>query len=134
MRLIDGDLITVYNVYRRQNVRYVQEGSLKLGDMTMEKIVSSTRARDSFSTILDEVQFHGNKYFINRKGKPAAVLVPIDVYESWKQSRQQFFDLVRSFQEASGDNDPAEIMELVLEAQKAVRQEVAREVERRGVS
>jgi prevent-host-death family protein len=102
--------------------------------MTMEKTVSSTRARDSFSTILDEVQFHGNKYFINRKGKPAAVLVPIDVYESWKQSRQQFFDLVRSFQEASGDNDPAEIMELVLEAQKAVRQEVAREVERRGVS
>jgi len=133
MRLIDGDLITVYNVYRRQNVHYVQAGSL-IGDMTMEKTVSSTRARDSFSTILDEVQFHGNKYFINRKGKPAAVLVPIDVYESWKQSRQQFFDLVRSFQEASGDNDPAEIMELVLEAQKAVRQEVAREVERRGVS
>jgi len=133
MRLIDGDLITVYNVYRRQNVHYVQAGSL-IGDMTMEKIVSSTRARDSFSTILDEVQFHGNKYFINRKGKPAAVLVPIDVYESWKQSRQQFFDLVRSFQEASGDNDPAEIMELVLEAQKAVRQEVAREVERRGAS
>lgn len=100
----------------------------------MEKVLSSTSTRDSFSAILDEVQFQGDKYIISRKGKPAAVLVPVDVYENWKQNRQQFFDMVRSFQESSGDNDPDEIMELVLEAQQAVRKEMAREIETRNVS
>ena len=89
----------------------------------MERELSSTAARDSFSTILDEVQFQGEKYIINRKGKPAAVLVPLEVYEHWKQNRQQFFDLVRSFQTASGDNDPDEVMDLVLAAQEAVRRD-----------
>ena len=93
----------------------------------MERELSSTAARDAFSTILDEVQFQGDKYIISRKGKPAAVLVPLDVYESWKKSRKQFFDLVRSFQESSGDNDPDDVMELVLEAQQAVRREAAGE-------
>jgi len=91
-------------------------------------------ARDSFSAILDEVQFHGDKYFINRKGKPAAVLVPVDVYESWKRNRQQFFDMVHSFQDSSGDNDPDEIMALVLEAQQAVRKEMAREAQVQSAS
>ena len=100
----------------------------------MEKTLNSTKARDSFSAILDEVQFQGDKYFILRKGKPAAVLVPIDVYESWKRNRQQFFDLVRSFQEASGDNDPDEIMNLVLEAQQAIRQQTTPDANDRGVS
>jgi len=99
----------------------------------MEKTLNSTKVRDSFSAILDEVQFQGDKYFILRKGRPAAVLVPIDVYESWKQSRQQFFELVRSFQEASGDNDPDEIMNLVLEAQQATRQQAPPDVDDRGV-
>ena len=93
----------------------------------MEQTLSSTSVRDSFSTILDEVQFQGDKYIISRKGKPAAVLVPLDVYESWKKNRQKLFDVVRSFQESSGDNNPEEVMELVLEAQHAVRKEMARE-------
>ena len=108
-----------------RNVRNVQMNISK--ELIMERELSSTAARDAFSTILDEVQFQGDKYIINRKGKPAAVLVPLDVYESWKKSRKQFFDLVRSFQEASGDNDPDEVMELVLEAQQAVRREAAGE-------
>ncbi|NJN82368.1 MAG: type II toxin-antitoxin system Phd/YefM family antitoxin [Caldilineaceae bacterium] len=89
--------------------------------------MSSTSARDSFSAMLDEVQFQGDQYIISRKGKPAAALVPMDVYEAWKRNRQRFFQLVRDFQEGSGDNDPDEIMELVLEAQQAIRSEVADE-------
>ena len=98
----------------------------------MEQTLSSTSVRDSFSTILDEVQFQGDKYIISRKGKPAAALVPLDVYESWKKNRQKLFDVVRSFQESSGDNDPDEVMELVLEAQQAVRKEMAKEAKSRS--
>jgi len=37
------------------------------------------------------------------------------------QERQEFFDLIKAFQESSGSNDPDEVMAEVLEAQQAVR-------------
>lgn len=38
-----------------------------------------------------------------------------------KQERKELFDLIREFQESSGDADPDEVMRDVLEAQQAVR-------------
>jgi prevent-host-death family protein len=109
-----------------EDVRRVQQNNQEA--LTMEKTLSSTEVRDSFGTVLDEVQFQGDKYIISRKGKPAVAIVPLDVYENWKGSRQKLFDLIRSFQESSGDNDPDEIMDRVLEAQQAIRKNVARGV------
>ncbi len=90
----------------------------------LETELGLTKAREQLSTIVESVQYQGDTYIISRHGKPAAALVPIQVYEKWKQQRQEFFNLIREFQESSGENDPEEIMREVLEAQQAVRAEL----------
>lgn len=93
----------------------------------MEKKMNITRVRDVLGNLIDDVQYQNNKYIILRHGKPAVAVVPLHVYENWKSSRERLFGLIEQMQESSGSNDPDEIMELVLEAQQAVRAEAAEE-------
>ena len=86
-----------------------------------------TQVRESLGSLVDDVQYQNHKYVIVRRGKPAAAVVPLYVYESWKENRQRLFALIEQMQEASGADDPDEIMELVLEAQQAVRAETSEE-------
>ena len=104
-----------------QNVQINQLASQQ--GAQMEKIIKSSVLRSQLSPILDEVQFNRDNYIIERNGRPAAVIVPLDIYENWKQNRQRFFDTIRQVQQANQDADPDEIMELVLQAQQAVRSE-----------
>jgi len=98
------------------------------GDMDIvEKQMNITQVRDELGSLVDDVQYQGNKYVIVRHGKPAVAVVPLQVYESWKSSREQLFALIEQAQIASGANDPDEVMELVLEAQQAVRSQSAKE-------
>lgn len=94
--------------------------------LVMEKKVNITQVRDSLGDLVDEVQYQNNKLVILRHGKPAVALVPLHVYENWKSSRQRLFELIEKAQNSSGDKDPDEAMELVLEAQRAIRQEVGK--------
>ena len=89
--------------------------------MMVETKLGLTKARETLSIIVESVQYQGDAYVISRHGKPAAALVPVHVYTKWKQQRREFFDLIREFQESSGENDPDELMQDVLEAQQAVR-------------
>lgn len=91
----------------------------------MEKSINSSSLRSKLSPILDDVQFNRDNYIIERNGRPAAVIVPVNIYENWKQSRRRFFEIVEEIQAANKDADPDEVMELVLEAQQAVRTEGA---------
>ena len=90
----------------------------------MEKLIGVTKARDKFRTIVDEVQYQGDKYVISRHGKPAVAIVPLKIYEKWKQERKELFDLIREVQAANPDADPEEVMQDVLEAQQAIRVEL----------
>lgn len=89
-----------------------------------ETIMGLTKAREILSEIVEGVQHYGDAYIINRHGRPAAAIVPVHVYESWKQQRQEFVALIRKFQESSIPGDPDEIMREVLEAQQAVRSQL----------
>lgn len=91
----------------------------------VEKKMNITRVRDELGSLVDDVQYKNDKYVIIRHGKPAVAVVPLHVYESWKSSREQLFNLIEQSQAASGSGDPDEIMDLVLEAQEAVRIETA---------
>ncbi len=91
----------------------------------MEKTLGITELREVLGNVFDEVQYQDASFVIERRGKPAGVIVPVQVYEKWKQNRQRLFDLIEKAQANSGDNDPEEIMALVLDAQQAVRREVA---------
>ena len=88
----------------------------------MEKTIGVTKARDEFRRIVDAVQYQGDKYVINRHGKPAVAVVPVEIYENWKQQRRRLFDLISEVQAANPDADPDEVMQDVLAAQHAARE------------
>ena len=87
----------------------------------MEKMIGLTEARKQFSGIVNEVMYQGDTYVIEKQGKPAAAVVPMDVYEQWRRRRERFFDLIRDVQDQNLDVDAARIMQNVLDAQQAVR-------------
>ncbi len=92
----------------------------------MERKLGITEARAKFADLVEQVQYQGSTYIISRHGKPAAAVVPIQVYESWKRERKALFDAIRQIQEANKDADPEQVMRDVLEAQQAVRRSSAR--------
>ena len=75
----------------------------------MEKELGITEAREKLSELVEQVQYQGEAYIINRHGKPAAAVVPIEVYETWKRQRKAFFDAIRQLQEASKEVDPEQV-------------------------
>jgi prevent-host-death family protein len=87
----------------------------------MERQLGVTEARRQISSLLDQVQYEGEAYIIDRHGEPAAALVPLAVYQRWKEERKRLFDAIRQIQQANPDADPEQVMEDVLEAQQSVR-------------
>lgn len=87
----------------------------------METVLGVTKAREKLSEIIESVQYHNDAYIISRHGRPAAAVVPVQVYERWKKQRQKLFDIIREVQRANPEADPDEVMRDVLEAQQAVR-------------
>ena len=86
----------------------------------MEKVLGVTEARKKFSNIVEQVQHGGDTYVISRYGRPAAAVVPVEVYENWQRQREGFFDLVRSMQNEA-DLSPEEADQVAVEAVAAIR-------------
>ena len=86
----------------------------------MEKVLGVTEARKKFSNIVEQVQYQGNTYLISRYGKPAAAVVPVEVYENWQRQRAEFFDLIRDMQEEA-DLSPEEADRIAAETVAAIR-------------
>lgn len=68
--------------------------------LTEEKI-GAYEARRCFGEILQKVASTGDKILVERYGEPIAAVVPIEVYQQWKLSRQDFFDKIRAAAEKS---------------------------------
>ncbi|MCB0194813.1 MAG: type II toxin-antitoxin system Phd/YefM family antitoxin [Anaerolineae bacterium] len=91
----------------------------------MEKTIGVTQARSELNTIVEQVEREGETFIIQRHGKAAAVLVPIELYEMWKQQKESFFDTFRQTQkQADLDADLAE--EIAAEAISAIRESTSR--------
>lgn len=86
----------------------------------MERALGITQAREEFSNVIERVQYWGDSYIISRHGKPAAAVVPVEIYENWKRQREEFFDLVRQTQEEA-HLAPEDAERLAAEAIAAVR-------------
>ena len=82
--------------------------------------VGVAEARTRFSELVDQVRYQGDTVTLLKSGKPAAVLVPVELFERWKAERSQALAPMRGIQanieEALSDEDA---MALALEAQKA---------------
>lgn len=87
----------------------------------MERGLGITKARETLSDVVEQVQYQGDTYIISRHGKPAVAVVPIKVYENWKRQRREFFDAVRRIQSTNEGVDPDQVIKDVLQAQQALR-------------
>ncbi len=70
----------------------------------MDKIVGMAEARNRLGEIVDQVQSQGNTFIVSRNGKPTAAIVPLQVYEAWKEQRKAFFEAVREMQKQANLN------------------------------
>lgn len=68
----------------------------------MEREMGISKAREQFGELVELVQYRGDSIIISRNGKAAAAIVSMDVYETWKKERQDFFQLVRKTQNEAG--------------------------------
>jgi prevent-host-death family protein len=87
----------------------------------MERQIDITEARKQLASLVEQVKYQRDSYIIVRRGKPAAAIVPLDVYEQQKRERQQLFDAIAAVQAANPQADADQVLKDVLEAQQAVR-------------
>jgi len=88
----------------------------------MERQLGITEARKKMAEIVEQVQHQGKGFIINRHGKPAAAVVPVEVYENWKQQRRELFDLIRQMQ-GQANLDPEEAERLAADAVTEARKQ-----------
>ena len=94
---------------------------LGAGGFLVEKKLPLSNAREKLSDLLDQVQYRGDTYIISRHGKPAAAIVPIELYENWKRERKSFFDFIRQSQRQV-DLPEGEAEQIALDAVRMARQ------------
>jgi prevent-host-death family protein len=86
----------------------------------MDKTIGIAEARTGFRDLVDRVQYQGDAYIISRNGKPAAAVVPNEVYENRKRQRQEFFGAIRKLQKEA-HLKPKAAERLAREAVRAAR-------------
>ena len=89
----------------------------------MEKVIGLTEARSTLSTIVNDVQYEQDTYIISRQGKPAVAVVPLEILERYQEERRKLFAVIDEVQAQNEEADPDELMQIILQAQQAVRGE-----------
>jgi prevent-host-death family protein len=109
-----------------QNVHFVYFVLwLRRKNDAMEQTLGVTEARIRFAELVDQVRYQGDTVTLLKSGKPAAVLVPVELFERWKAERTSALAAMRAIQaNATRDTEALsdeEAMELALEAQNDAR-------------
>lgn len=86
----------------------------------MEKIVGAFEIRRNLGKVLQDIAARGDRYIVERHGEPIAAVVPVEVYEQWKRSRNRFFEQLRRAQE-NANLSPEEAEALADEAVQSIR-------------
>jgi len=60
----------------------------------MKKNISTQELKSRIGEIVDAVNLRGDRYIVERRGKPLAALVPLEVHENDERSRRKLFDLM----------------------------------------
>ena len=90
----------------------------------MDQEMAITQARRKLAEIVRRARYEGSGTVILRRGRPAAAVVPIEVYRRWKREREALFEVIGNVQAANKSADPDQVMNDVLEAQQVVRRSV----------
>ena len=87
----------------------------------MVKKLNALKARQNLGEVLEKVYYKGDRFVIERAGKPMAAVVPLKVLEDYEESKEQLFGLIKKAQRRNKGVKPEVIEREVAEAVKAVR-------------
>ena len=87
----------------------------------MVKRVNALKARQNLGQVLEKVYYKGDRYVIERAGKPMAAVVPIKVLEDYEENKEQLFSLIKKAQRRNKQVKADTIEREVAEAVKSVR-------------
>jgi prevent-host-death family protein len=80
----------------------------------VKRKVSAVEARKRLGELLEGVYYRGDEVVIERAGKPMAVVIPAERYETMERSRDRLFELIEKAQERNKDV-PYEVIEREVE-------------------
>ncbi len=117
---------TIQNIPCEQSIQAPPQIIPSRSTLHTRKQLGITQARLKLSELVDGVRYQGDTVLLEKSGKPAAVIVPIAAYLTWREQRAAKFDVFRRIQDSvAGKFTEEEAMSLALEAQRAVRQSSA---------
>ena len=87
-----------------------------------EKTISAHHVQRCWSRLLHDVVAKGTTYIVTKKEVPVAAVVPLTVYNEWKQDRADLFDAIVKAQERA-DLTTQDAHTLAQEAVEVVRAE-----------
>jgi prevent-host-death family protein len=96
----------------------------------VEKTVNAERARREFGKLLDAVANCRERIIIERRGEPAAVLVPVHVYQQWEQraaEARREYNAIMDRAAANANLSEEEAAELAAEAVAWARGELVKD-------
>ena len=87
----------------------------------MVKKITAVKARQNLGQIMNEVSLLGDDYMIERAGKPLAVIISVDKYQSIQAKRQEAISRLDRIREKMGDVDPDVLEQAANEAGRKSR-------------
>ncbi|MBI3734130.1 MAG: type II toxin-antitoxin system prevent-host-death family antitoxin [Chloroflexi bacterium] len=90
----------------------------------MEKTVGAFEARRSLGKLIEEAYYKKDAIIIERSGRPMAVIVSIEDYQTWQRlAKEQVFTLLETAQRRSQDAPVAKVERDVRAALADLRRE-----------
>lgn len=87
----------------------------------MTRRISAVKARQELGALLERVRAKGEHIIVRQAGRPMAVIVPVEFYESWERRRAELFAMVDGVRSHNRRVSGARAAAEVAEAQRAVR-------------
>lgn len=88
----------------------------------MPKAISAVDTRRLLGALLDDVARNGAEYVVERWGKPAAAIIPIQTYEKNVTDRNDGFDRIEALRQrliqTAGAEDLEEVIDGATEAER----------------
>jgi prevent-host-death family protein len=97
----------------------------------MQRNISTQELKTRIGEVVDAVRLRGDRYIVQRRGKPVAALVPLHINVNYEQDRRELFALMRSVAQRNRAVPDADVEAAIDQALAEVRQP-QRKKRRRG--
>ncbi|MBI2426946.1 MAG: type II toxin-antitoxin system Phd/YefM family antitoxin [Candidatus Kerfeldbacteria bacterium] len=86
------------------------------------KTLTAMKARQNFGGLLEAVYHRGDRYIIERAGRPMAAVVPLDDLDEWQARRGRLFGMIDEVQKKNARVSKKTLQKEINEAVSITRQ------------